>query len=82
MAQACQRPIIEREILRRQEATMCAALFLAPEAKEAIEQGEWPEKQGDLLAWEMDSTPRLRSSDLVDPKRFYQRLETWLMNQK
>jgi hypothetical protein len=41
-----------------------------------------PAQAHEVLAWEADSTPRLKPSDLSDPAVFYRRLEDWLMKQK
>ena len=61
---------------------MCAAPMLAPAAKGMDRWDEGPAQAHEIMAWEAESTPRLRSTDLSDPTVFYRRLEAWLMTQK
>lgn len=61
---------------------MKGATVLAPETKPAIGWDKWPHDPGQILAWEVETTPRLQPSDLSDPSVYYRRLEDWLMKQK
>ncbi len=60
---------------------MTAAPVLEAAAR-GVENGERRLKSNELLAWQVDSPPRLELGDLSDPVRFHRRLEDWIMKQK
>jgi hypothetical protein len=55
---------------------------MAPEADRLEAWAKLPAPAGDLPVWELESTPRLESADLLNPDQFHERLVLWLMNQK
>lgn len=61
---------------------MSGAPILAPEAKRLAERGEGRSATGEVLAWDMDCSPRLHAADLDDPESFHRRLVDWIMSQK
>jgi len=61
---------------------MCSAPITASEADRLEAWAKLPSPAGDVPAWEVESTPRLESADLLNPDQFHQRLVNWLMNQK
>ena len=69
-------------ILLSEEAGMCLAPDLVAEAGRVEERDSWEARLQGILAWELESIPRLQPSDLSNPEIYHRRLETYIMNLK